>query len=128
MKKTIIIKKKYEFKNLFSKGICYIGEYINMYILKNKKSSNRLAIAVSKKQGKALVTLCHARTVSVPTGMALFFGSEEGLPVALLSMPSGALLQRSRPAPAFGQHEAWPIPSPMTHRTVPCSGFRTGRN
>ena len=54
MKKTIIIKKKYEFKNLFSKGSCYIGEYINMYILKNKKSSNRLAIAVSKKQGKAV--------------------------------------------------------------------------
>ena len=86
------------------------------------------ACSCSKKQGKALVTLCHARTVSVPTGMALFFGSEEGLPVALLSMPAGALSQRSRPAPAFAQHEAWPIPSPMTHRTVPCSGLRTGRN
>ena len=31
------------------------------------------ACSCSKKQGKALVTLCHARTVSVPTGMALFF-------------------------------------------------------
>ena len=48
--------------------------------------------------------------------------------IALLSMPADALLQRSRPAPAFGQHEVWPIPSPMTHRTVPCSGLRTGRN
>ena len=28
--------------------------------------------------------------MSVPTGMALFFGSEEGLPVALLSMPADA--------------------------------------
>ena len=54
MKKTVIIKKKYEFKNLFSKGICYVGEYINMYILENKRHYNRLAIAVSKKQGKAV--------------------------------------------------------------------------
>lgn len=54
MKKTKIIKKKYEFKNLFSKGIFYGGEYINMYILKNKRNYNRLAVAVSKKQGKAV--------------------------------------------------------------------------
>lgn len=54
MKNTKIIKKKYEFKNLFSKGIFYGGEYINMYILKNKRKNNRLAIAISKKQGKAV--------------------------------------------------------------------------
>lgn len=54
MKNTKIIKKKYEFKNLFSKGIFYGGEYINMYILKNKSCRNRLAIAISKKQGKAV--------------------------------------------------------------------------
>lgn len=54
MKKTKIIKKKYEFKNLFSKGIFFGGEYINMYILKNKNNYNRLAVAVSKKQGKAV--------------------------------------------------------------------------
>lgn len=55
MKKTIMIKKKYEFKNLFLKGIFFSGEYINMYIQKNKNNYNRLAIAVSKKQGKAVV-------------------------------------------------------------------------
>ncbi len=54
MKNTKIIKKKYEFKNLFSKGIFYGGEYINMYILKNKNCKNRLAIAITKKQGKAV--------------------------------------------------------------------------
>lgn len=54
MIKTKIIKKKYEFKNLFSKGIFYREEYINMYILENKSNYNRLAVAISKKQGKAV--------------------------------------------------------------------------
>jgi ribonuclease P protein component len=55
MKKTIMIKKRYEFKNLFSKGKFFYSEYINMYIQKNNKKYNKLAIAVSKKQGKAVV-------------------------------------------------------------------------
>ena len=55
MKKTIMIKRRYEFKNLFSKGKFYYGEYINMYIQKNNKKYNKLAIAISKKQGKAVV-------------------------------------------------------------------------
>ncbi len=55
MKRTIMIKKKYEFKNLFSKGKFYYAEYINMYIQKNKKNYNKLAVAVTKKQGKAVV-------------------------------------------------------------------------
>jgi ribonuclease P protein component len=55
MKKTIMIKKRYEFKNLFSKGKFYFSEYINMYIQNNNKNYNKLAIAVSKKQGKAVV-------------------------------------------------------------------------
>ena len=37
MKKTIKIKKRYEFKNLFLKGKFYYSEYINMYIKKNNK-------------------------------------------------------------------------------------------
>ena len=49
-----MIKKRYEFKNLFSKGKFYYGEYINMYIQKNNKRYNKLGIAVSKKQGKAV--------------------------------------------------------------------------
>ena len=55
MKKTVMIKRKYEFKNLFSKGKFYSSNYINMYFLQNKKNYNKLAIAVSKKQGKAVV-------------------------------------------------------------------------
>lgn len=55
MKNTIMIKKKYEFKNLFSKGKFYYGEFIHMYIRPNNKAYNKLGIAVSKKQGKAVI-------------------------------------------------------------------------
>ena len=48
------MKKNYEFKNLFSKGKFYYGQYIHMYIKKTEKNYNKLGIAVSKKQGKAV--------------------------------------------------------------------------
>lgn len=54
MKNTIMLKKNYEFKNLFSKGKFYYGQYIHMYIKKTKNNYNKLGIAVSKKQGKAV--------------------------------------------------------------------------
>jgi len=55
MKKTIMIKRKFEFKKLFSKGKFIYGKFINMYIIENNKSFNKLAVTVSKKQGKAVV-------------------------------------------------------------------------
>ncbi len=54
MKNTIMLKKNYEFKNLFSKGKFYYGDFIYMYIYKNSKNYNKLGIAISKKQGKAV--------------------------------------------------------------------------
>ena len=54
VKKTIVIKKNYEFKNLFSKGKFFHGEYIHVYVLKNNCNFNKFGIAVSKKQGKAV--------------------------------------------------------------------------
>lgn len=54
MKNTIIIKKNYEFKRFFSRGKFFYGDTINMYIHKTKSSVNKLGIAVSKKQGKAV--------------------------------------------------------------------------
>lgn len=54
MKNTIIIKKNYEFKRFFSRGKFFYGNTINMYIHKTKSSINKLGIAVSKKQGKAV--------------------------------------------------------------------------
>lgn len=54
MKKTIMIKKNYEFKMLFSKGKFYHGEFIHMYIKQTNQDINKFGIAVSKKQGKAV--------------------------------------------------------------------------
>lgn len=54
MKNTIMIKKNYEFKNLFSKGKFYYGDFIHMYIKENKNNFNKLGIAISRKQGKAV--------------------------------------------------------------------------
>lgn len=54
MKKTIMIKKNYEFKILFSKGKFYHGEFIHMYIKQTNQDINKFGIAVSKKQGKSV--------------------------------------------------------------------------
>ena len=54
MKKTIMIKRKYEFKRVFSKGKFFNSNFINMYIIKNNNNYNKLAIAVSRKYGKAV--------------------------------------------------------------------------
>lgn len=54
MKNTIMIKKNYEFKMLFSKGKFYYGDFIHMYIKKTNSSINKFGIAISKKQGKAV--------------------------------------------------------------------------
>ena len=54
MKNTIMIKKNYEFKTLFSKGKFYYGDFIHIYIKKGNSSINKFGIAISKKQGKAV--------------------------------------------------------------------------
>lgn len=54
MKKTIMMKKKYEFKMLFSKGKIAYGNNLTLYFLKHKNSVNKLGIAVGKKSGKAV--------------------------------------------------------------------------
>ena len=54
MKKTVMIKRKYEFKILFSKGKIAYGANLTMYVLKNKLNRNKLGIAIGKKSGKAV--------------------------------------------------------------------------
>lgn len=56
MKKTEMLKKNYEFKEVLSKGKYYSGSYIVAFIQKNKNKSskNYLGIAISVKIGKAV--------------------------------------------------------------------------
>ena len=54
MKKTKMLKKNYEFKNVLNRGKYYSGKYIAIFIKKNNKNINFLGIAVSSKLGKAV--------------------------------------------------------------------------
>jgi len=53
MKKTKMLKKNYEFNQVFSKGKYYSGKTIEAFILDNKENINYLGLAVSTKCGKA---------------------------------------------------------------------------
>ena len=55
MKKTKIIKKKYEFKRVFFKGKYYGEKHLEIFILKNNINCNRIGIAISKKSGNSVV-------------------------------------------------------------------------
>ena len=54
MKKTKMMKKNFEFKNVLSKGNYYSGKNIEVFIKKNNKLCNFLGIAISVKLAKAV--------------------------------------------------------------------------
>lgn len=54
MKKTKMLKKNYEFKNVLKRGKFFSGKYIAIFLKKNNKKTNYLGIAVSSKLGKAV--------------------------------------------------------------------------
>ena len=54
MKKTMMLKKNYEYKNVLSKGKYYSGKYIEIFIKKNNKNINLLGIAIGTKIAKAI--------------------------------------------------------------------------
>ena len=54
MKKTKMLKKNYEFKNVLTRGKYYGGKQIEIFVLKNKKPFVMLGIAVSKKVGNSV--------------------------------------------------------------------------
>lgn len=54
MKKTVMLKKNYEFRKVLSKGKYYSGQCIEALILSNKKGKNTLGIAVNTKLGTAV--------------------------------------------------------------------------
>ena len=49
MKKTTMLKKNYEFKNVLTRGKKFFGKYIDIYIIRNNLSENKLGIAISSK-------------------------------------------------------------------------------
>jgi len=54
LKKTIMLKKNYQFGLVFRKGKCFRGKLIDLFIKKNNKEFNELGIAVSKKTGNSV--------------------------------------------------------------------------
>ena len=55
MKKTKMLKKNYEFKNVLSNGKYYAGKYIEAFIKpNNSKTYNFLGVAISVKTAKAV--------------------------------------------------------------------------
>lgn len=52
MKTTKMLKKNYEFKHVLTKGKCYSGQYIKIFMIKNNKSNNFLGLAISTKVRK----------------------------------------------------------------------------
>lgn len=55
MRRTLTLKKNYEFARVFNKGSFYVGRHIIVYVLPNKQSFNRVGISVSKKAGNAVM-------------------------------------------------------------------------
>lgn len=53
MKKTIMLKKNYEFKAVLTKGKFFKEKQIEIVLLKNNKKRNFLGIAIGTKKGKA---------------------------------------------------------------------------
>jgi len=54
MKKTVSIKKNFEYKRVYHRGRSVVGPYIAVYVLNNKGTQNRLGLTVSKKIGNAV--------------------------------------------------------------------------
>lgn len=54
MKKTITLKKNYEFKRVLTKGKYFSGKYIEIFIQKNIAGKNYIGIAIGVKIAKAV--------------------------------------------------------------------------
>ncbi len=54
MKKTKMLKKNYEFRNVLTKGKYYSGKNIEAFIKDNNKNCNFLGLAISVKTAKAV--------------------------------------------------------------------------
>jgi len=55
MKKAVTLKKNYEFRRLYQKGVSAVSGGMVVYCRKNRMGRNRLGITVSVKLGHAVV-------------------------------------------------------------------------
>ena len=55
MKRSMTIKKNYEFRRLYSKGKSAVSPCLAVYCRKNRGGGNRLGLTVGSKLGKAVV-------------------------------------------------------------------------
>lgn len=53
MKRTITLKKNYEFRTVLTKGTYFSGNFIEGFMMKNKQEKNYLGIAIGTKIAKA---------------------------------------------------------------------------
>jgi ribonuclease P protein component len=54
MKKTVPIKKNFEFRRLYKRGRFAAGKFMTLYVLKNKSGINRIGLSVSRKFGNSV--------------------------------------------------------------------------
>ncbi len=54
MKKTIPLKKNYEFVRIYRKGKFFPGKYMVIYVMQNRTGSNKLGITANKKVGNSV--------------------------------------------------------------------------
>lgn len=54
MKKTLKLKKNYEFKRVLTKGNYYSGKYLDVFVKQNNSSINFIGIAIGVKIAKAV--------------------------------------------------------------------------
>jgi ribonuclease P protein component len=54
MKRTVPLKKNFEFMRAYKKGRFFVGKYLILYLVPNRKGNSRLGIAASKKIGKSV--------------------------------------------------------------------------
>jgi ribonuclease P protein component len=54
MKKTVPIKKNYEFARLYRRGRFAAGKFMTIYVLENKSGINRIGLSVNRKFGKSV--------------------------------------------------------------------------
>lgn len=82
MKKTVPIKKNYEFMRVYKKGKFYVGKFIILYVLSNNFEMTRLGVTTSKKVGKSVIRNRLRRLIkesyrvqeeNIPTGFDLVF-------------------------------------------------------